>query len=141
MVARIVSTLVQVTLWLLLTDAFPEILWRDARLTAALALGPKVLSPESDVDAATIMATATLIHFWLSVVYCAAFAALTDGLAGWPSLAVGALLGGSLYLVNLHGFTFVFPWFEVARGWITLLAHVAFGVTATGVSRALLKGV
>jgi len=35
-------------------------------------------------------------------------------------------------VVNMHGFTLVFPWFAQARDWITLAAHVAFGVVAAG---------
>lgn len=131
--AGIVSTLVQIGLWLLLTDAFPAILWRDARLTAALVLGPQVLGPPGFDWLA--MAVATPIHFGLSVIYSAIMCAIARPLAGLPALAVGALLGLALYAVNLYGFTLLFPWFEIARGGITAAAHVAFGVTAVGACR------
>jgi hypothetical protein len=39
MAAGIVSTLLQLALWALFTDALPGILFRDARLAAALVLG------------------------------------------------------------------------------------------------------
>jgi len=30
----------------------------------------------------------------------------------------------------MYGFTLVYPWFEQARDWITVVAHVVFGVVA-----------
>ena len=44
-VAGVLATLVQVLLWLVFTDDFMALLLRDARLTAALVLGQKVLPP------------------------------------------------------------------------------------------------
>lgn len=29
----------------------------------------------------------------------------------------------------------IFPWFAVARGWVTVLAHLVFGLTLAGVCR------
>lgn len=131
--AGVVSTLVQIALWRLFTDAFPAILWRDARLTAALVLGPRILAPPTfDWPA---MVVSSVIHFGLSIVYGAVMCAIVRPLAGRPATIAGALLGAALYVVNLHGFTMLFPWFEPARGWITVAAHVVFGVTAVGVSR------
>lgn len=130
--AGIVSTAVQVGLWLSFTNAFPEILWRDVRLTAALFLGPAVLPPAS-ADG-LVLAAATMVHFGLSVIYGVVFCIVTCRLA-WGSTAsvagVGTVLGMLLYFVNLYGFTQLFPWFSAARGWITLAAHLAFGASAT----------
>jgi hypothetical protein len=130
--AGVFSTLVQVVLWLVFTDEFPAILFRDARLAAALVLGRPVLPPPATFDAG-VMLVATLIHFALSLVYAAFIALLSKRLAGVPAvLAVlaGALSGVALYAVNLYGFTEIFPWFVQARGWIALAAHVAFGASA-----------
>jgi hypothetical protein len=128
------ATLVQVLLWLVFTDAFPAILFRDARLTAALVLGSSVLPPPVTFDTG-IMLAATLIHFALSVVYAALLARLTSGLENIPALLAGAAFGIVLYFINLYGFTAVFPWFAQARGWITLIAHAVFGVTVILVCR------
>lgn len=137
-VAGIVSTLVQLILWQLFTDALPDILWRDARLTAAVLLGPRVLPPPATFDWLA-MAVATVIHFGLSLVYGVVFCAVAR-LLGWRWPAVtGALLGIVLYGVNLYGFTGLFPWFAVARDWITLAAHAAFGASATGTCRLVLR--
>lgn len=134
--AGVVSTLVQVALWLAFTDEFPAILYRDARLAAALVLGRSVLPPPATFDAA-VMVVATLIHFALSLVYAGFITLLAARLAAFPAVLAGAAFGVMLYLVNLYGFTEVFPWFVAARGWIALLAHVAFGVAAVSAQQFL----
>ena len=128
------ATLVQVLLWLVFTDDFMALLLRDARLTAALVLGQRVLMPPLGFDAG-IMLTATLIHFALSIIYAALLAPLAAQLTLIPSLVAGAGFGGALYVVNLYGFTAIFPWFAQARGWITLLAHLVFGLSVMAVYR------
>lgn len=124
--------MIEIGLWLLFTDTFPAILWRDARLTAALVLGQQALIPSTTFDWSA-MAVATLIHFGLSAIYGVLMCTIVHSLNGFKAIGVGALLGLALYIVNLHGFTLLFPWFEAARGWITLIAHLTFGVTATAV--------
>lgn len=76
------------------------------------------------------MLAATLIHFALSIIYAALFAALTMRLRTITALLAGCIFGIMLYVINLYGFTQVFPWFAAARGWIALAAHVAFGISA-----------
>lgn len=134
--AGIVSTLVEVLLWRILTDDFPAVLFRDARLTAALVLGRSVLQPAATFDAG-IMLVATLLHFTLSLAYAAVCVPLTARLEAGPALVAGAGFGIGLYVVNLYGFTAVFPWFAVARGAIALSAHAVFGMTAIAVYRSL----
>jgi hypothetical protein len=127
--AGTLSTLVQVVLWIAFTDAWPAILFRDARLAAALVLGPSVLPPPASFDPG-VMAVATLVHFALSLVYTAFVARLVERRTPGTAAAIGAAFGLVLYAVNLHGFTLVFPWFAQARDWIAMAAHVAFGVAA-----------
>ena len=126
--AGIVSTLIQMLLWLIFTDDFPAILYRDARLTAAMVLGGSVLPPPATFDV-VVMLTATLIHFMLSIVYAALLASVAMRIDGVPALLAGVGFGVALYIVNLYGFTAIFPWFTQARGWIALIAHGVFGVT------------
>lgn len=132
--AGIVSTLAQILLWLVFTDELPAILFRDARLTAALIMGRGVLPPPATFDADVWLA-ATLIHFALSICYAVALPPFVARLGRDSSLLVGAGFGAVLYAVNLYGFTEVFPWFAQARGWIAAVAHVVFGVTAVLVYR------
>lgn len=129
-VAGVFSTAVQVALWLALTDDFPDILWRDARLAAAIVLGPSVLPP-STAAPVKVMLASTVVHFALSVVYAAIFCEVARRLEWRASLLVGALLGAALYGVNMYGFTALFPWFAATRDPITFVAHLAFGASAT----------
>lgn len=135
-IAGTLATLIQVLLWLVFTDDFPAILFRDARLTAALVLGGSVLPPPATFDAG-IMLASTLVHFALSIAYAALLAPLTVRLGSISALLAGTVFGVALYIVNLYGFTAIFPWFAQARGWITLIAHGVFGVTVISVYRCL----
>lgn len=134
--AGVVSTLVQVLLWVIFTDEFPAVLFRDARLTAALALGGRVLPPPATFDAGVWIA-AMFIHFALSICYAALLAPLATRIGSAMALVAGAVFGAAIYVVNLYGFTEVFPWFTQARGWITVAAHVIFGLTAASSCRFL----
>jgi hypothetical protein len=130
--AGVISTLIQILLWLIFTDDFPSILYRDARLTAAMVLGGSVLPPPATFDVG-VMLTATLIHFMLSIAYAALLALAAARLDTIPALLAGVGFGAALYAVNIYGFTAIFPWFAQTRGWITLIAHVVFGLTAISV--------
>ncbi len=133
-IAGILATLAQVLLWLIFTDAFPAILFRDARLTAALVLGDSVLPPPDTFNLG-IMLTATLIHFTLSITYTFLLVVITARLDAVKALLAGIGFGIAIYMVNLYGFTALFPWFSKTRGWLTLIAHVVFGVAAISAYR------
>lgn len=98
-------------------------------------MGAGVLASDGN-DGAVVMAAATLVHFSLSIAYGLALGALVACLRGRAVLAVGAAFGLALFLVNMYGFTAVFPWFAATRDPITLAAHVVFGVSAAAVYRA-----
>lgn len=134
--AGVVSTVAQVALWLVFTDAFPEILFRDARLAAAIVLGRDVLPPPASFDM-VVMLVSTVVHFALSIAYGLVLAAGLGALGFGAAALAGAAFGIALFVVNMYGFTNVFPWFAAARDPITVAAHVVFGVTAAVVYRAL----
>ena len=46
------------------------------------------------------------------------------------ALAVGAAFGLAPYLINFYGMTALFPWFANARNWVSIFAHVMFGLIA-----------
>jgi hypothetical protein len=135
--AGIASTLIEIMLWLIFTDDFPAILYRDARLTAAMVLGSSVLSPAATFDVG-VMLMATLIHFMISITCAVLLALFTARLDIIPAPLAGIGFGIALYVVNLYGFTAIFPWFAQTRGWITLIAHGVFGLTAILVYRWLI---
>ncbi len=119
-------------------DATPvlETLLRDARLTAAIVMGRSVLASPL-AWRWDILLIATLIHFALCVAYAAIAAPLAMRLGAMRALLAGAVYGLGIYAVNLHGFTAVFPWFSVSRGWVSLVVHVVFGITLAGACKLL----
>lgn len=134
--AGIVATAVQIVLWWAFSDALPGILYRDARLTAAILMGRGVLPPPATFEW-EVMLAATLIHFALSIAYGVILACFISRLGMTVSLLAGTLYGLALYGINMHGFTVVFPWFAAARDWITIVTHAVFGVTLAGAYKAL----
>jgi hypothetical protein len=137
--AGVVATVFQITLWWISAEPLPAILFRDARFAAAILMGRQVLPPPATFDS-MIMLVATLVHLALSIAYGLALAAMISRLStplGWPQpLLAGAAFGLVLYAVNMYGFSFAFPWFVLARGWITAATHAVFGMAAA----AMYKG-
>jgi hypothetical protein len=134
--AGVVATVAQLALWRLAGMPLLETLFRDARLTAALAMGTAVLPPPS-TPRWDILLVATLIHFSLSIAYALVLAQLASRLRSPPTVFSGALYGLLIYAINLYGFTLLFPWFEVDRDWVTLVAHLVFGIALAGGYRLL----
>lgn len=137
-VAGVVATAAQLLLWWAFTDALPQVLFRDARLTAAILMGQAVLPPPATFDW-QVMIVAAVIHFVISVVYGLILACLISRLGLILSLFAGTLYGLALYIVNMYGVTAIFPWFAEARDWITVTAHAVFGISLAGTYKALPK--
>ena len=102
--------------------------WAPPRMIAAIGMGKEVLPPPATFDTG-VMVVAMLIHFALAIILGAIFALIA---ARWTSsllasLAVGAVFGLVVYLVAFYGFTALFPWFAMARNWISVFAHLVFG--------------
>lgn len=130
-ISGIIATVVQMALWRLFQEPLPEILYRDARLTAAILMGPEVLPPPASLNW-KVMIVATFIHFLISVGYSVILACLIFRRDTLFSLFLGAVFGGGVYGINMYGFTVIFPWFSMARDWITFFTHIAFGVSLAG---------
>lgn len=134
--AGIFSTVAQIILWWLFLDELPSILYRDARFAAAIILGKGVLPPPATLDW-YVMFIATLLHFGLSIAYAIILSWLIRGIDITNSLIAGGLYGLGLFLMNMYGFVMIFPWFVDTRDWITVTAHIVFGVSAAGVYKVL----
>lgn len=128
-VAGIIATVVQLILWWAASYPAIDMLLRDARLAAAIAMGRAVLPPPISFDW-PIMLTASLLHGALSIAYGFLLAPLAAKLPARSAMAAGGMAGLLLYLVNMYGFTLLFPWFAASRDWITAAAHVSFGTSA-----------
>jgi len=131
LLAGVLATVVQIILWWLAAIPVMETLWRDTRLTAAIVLGADALTAPSATPW-TLMLVAALIHFMLSGLYGLVLACFIDRLAIGRALLAGGFFGAVLYIVNLYGFSLLFPWFAVTRDAITALTHVAFGILLAG---------
>jgi hypothetical protein len=143
--AGVIATAVQLILWWIAHYPLPETLYRDARLTAAMVMGPDVLPPPATFEL-DIMLVATVLHFALSIIYGFVFVhvmrvlALNVGaslLGRAAGILAGLPFGLLLYVVNMYGFTFLFPWFSLVRDWITVVAHLVFGLVLARTYSAL----
>lgn len=136
--AAIFSTIAQILLWWVFWDELPTILYRDARFAAAIVMGEGVLPPPATLDW-QVMFLATAIHLVLSLVYALLLACLIRPLALKAALIAGGLFGSTLFIVNMYGFVSIFPWFVETRDWITVTAHIVFGISASAVYKVLAR--
>jgi hypothetical protein len=125
LVAGLVAAVAELALWIGCTTEFPEILWRDVGYAAAIVLGPTVLLPPAVATSTLLVAGG--VHFALSAIYGLIYGRLSHQ-RRWTPLH-GAAFGLTLFLINMYGFTAVYPWFAADRDWITAIAHLVFGVT------------
>lgn len=128
LLAGVVATLAQIALWWLFAIPVLETLYRDTRLTAAVIMGESALHGQN-LPHWKVWLIATIIHFALSIAYGLTLAGLLGHLRGHLSLLAGGVFGIVLYVVNLYGFTAIFPWFAVARDGITFFVHLVFGTS------------
>ncbi|MGU7769123.1 sodium:proline symporter [Burkholderia sp. MR1-5-21] len=134
--AAVASTVVETLLWGIAGDDVIRNLIRDARLTAAIVMGRRVLASPGGFDP-LVMGVATVVHFSLSLAYTALLARLVRSMSFRSALAAGGAFGLVLYGINLHAFTAIFPWFIPVRGVITLAAHLGFGIAAAAIYRVV----
>lgn len=112
--------------------------WAPPRMIAAIALGEGVLPPPDTFDAG-IVAVAMAIHFVLSVLLAVVlgWAISRSSLRLTASVVGGTVFGLVVYFVDFYGFTAVFPWFAMARGTISIVAHAVFGAVLGGTYHVL----
>ncbi len=128
-IASIFSTIAQILLWWIFWDVLPDIFYRDMRFTAAIILGQGVLPPPAAFDL-TIFIVASFIHLSLSIAYAFVLSSLIKRVDLKASVILGGLFGLMIFTVNMYGVVMIYPWFEETRDWITVVAHVVFGVSA-----------
>ncbi len=106
--------------------------WAPPRMIAAIILGKSVLPmPDQSVtfDFGVMMA-AMVLHFMLSIIYAIIVGWLCRKLSMGTSILIGAVFGLAIYVINFYGFTALFPWFAMARNWISIFSHIMFGIIA-----------
>ncbi len=106
--------------------------WTISHKVAAILMGPAVA--QSHEFSAAVVGVALVTHYVLGIVFGMILAAVMAPFHfdSSPSMAVavGAVFGLLLYLLNFYGLARVFPWFMDLRGWPTLIAHLIFGMSA-----------
>lgn len=129
LIAGVVFMMLEMILVPLVMNGSP---WGPPRLIAAIILGKDVLPmPGQPVtfDFGVFMA-AMILHFILSIVFAVIIGWICKSLSMSTSIILGAVFGLILYFVNFYGFTGIFPWFAMARNWVTIFSHLMFGVIA-----------
>ena len=104
-----------------------ESAWALPRMISAIVLGRDVLPPPATFDVGIVL-TALVIHFVLSLVYGSLLALAVHRMLMETGMIASAVFGLLLYIVNFYVMTAVFPWFADGRTWVSVVAHIAFGV-------------
>lgn len=124
-VAGAVFLIVEMMMVMLLMGESP---WAPPRMIAAIALGKDVLPPPADFEPGIVM-TAMLVHFALSVIYGLLAGWIMHRFNGTNILLIGGMFGLAIYFINFYVIApAVFPWFTGARNWISILAHLIYGL-------------
>lgn len=103
--------------------------WGPPRMMAAILLGQGVLPPPATFSFGVVM-VAMMLHFALSIAYAFILAEVVQRQSLGAALATGVGAGLLLYLINFYGFTVLFPWFSMARNWVSITGHALFGLVA-----------
>jgi len=111
--------------------------WGPPRMMAAMLMGKDVLPPPADFDFGIVM-VAMLIHFPLALVYGLVIGWVVHRFSPSLALVTGLVIGFAIYLINFYPIAAaMFPWFAMARGWVSAVAHMIFGLAAAGAYVAL----
>lgn len=134
-IAGIVFLIAEMLLVWVITGMSP---WAPPRMMGAILLGKDVLPPPADFSLA-VVAAALAVHLPLSIAYGLILGWIVRRLEMGAALLAGAAFGlVAVYLVNFYLIAPVlFPWFVEARNWISIAAHVLFGMVAAGAYAAL----
>ena len=102
------------------------------QMIAAIAMGPDVLPGPDNPPGSNIavIMVGMLVHFALSIVLAFVFKWIANALKlRGPMLPLaGIAFGLIVYAIHFYGMTAIFPWFAMARNWISILAHAIFGL-------------
>lgn len=131
--AGVIAGLVFVVLEMIMVPVFLEgSPWGPPRMIAAIVLGRGVLPEEGqpvtfDIG---ILFAAVALHMMLSIVYAMIVGMFTRSVGMGMAIIFGAAIGLAIYYMNFYGFTKQYPWFGMARNWVSVFSHIVFGIVA-----------
>ncbi len=127
--AGLIAGVVFLMMEMILLAVTGESPWGPPRMMAAMVMGEAVLPPPATFDA-MIMMVAMVVHVILSVLLAVVFAWVLSlwRFSAGVAVALGAVFGLLVYFVNFYPVAAIlFPWFAMARNWISIVSHVGFG--------------
>lgn len=104
------------------------------RYIAALVLGSNTLTDDFTIGTAIV---GLGVHYLLSLLFTLVIAIVIHRWGLLVGVVGGAVLGLSLYLINLYTLTSFVEWFFAFNSTVLLVSHVIFGVVAGGVYESL----
>ena len=115
-------------------------LWGPPRMIAAMVMGREVLPPPANFALVPMM-VAMMIHLVMSIILAVVLGGMISNwrLSLAASIIAGTLFGLLIYVVNFYGFTAIWPWFAMARNWISIFAHAMFGLVLGWAYHALAR--
>ncbi len=96
------------------------------RYFASIVLGPEAVGPSTSFGALTAI-TAVLLHYFLSIIFAIVVAYVVHRWGVVGGTIGGAVLGLSIYLINMYTLTLLFPWFFTMENTLFLIVHIIFG--------------
>lgn len=129
--AAIIAGLLAGTIFLILNLLLiPELIGGTTEIVlryfASIVLGPEAVGPTTGFGILTII-TAVLIHYLLSVIFAIIVAYVVHRWGVVGGTIGGAVLGLSIYLINMYTLTLIFPWFFTMENTLFLTIHIIFG--------------
>ena len=125
--ASIIGGLVFAVLEVLMVPLFQgKSPWAPLHMIGAIALGPSAMTSPDTFDL-PVIGTAVAVHMALAILYGIILAFVIARVDTGTAIAIGAIYGLALYLINFYVFTKWFPWFADARDWISIFTHIVQG--------------
>ncbi len=120
--------------------------WGPPRMMAAIAMGEGVLPPPPESGMMPtfdvgVMMVAMIVHFVITIVFGFIFAILHTllNMSLATAIVAGTIFGLAVYYVDFYIFTAVFPWFAMARGMVSIIAHAVYGLVLGWAYHALAR--
>ncbi len=107
------------------------------RYFAGLVMGESVLVPRPEESTAVILIVGLLVHYVLSMLFALVIGIVVHRWGFWVGIIGGAILGLSLFYINLYTMTLIFPWFFALNSPVLAISHIIFGLVAGGVYEIL----